>query len=372
MMKILHIGGKMSIGGAERAIFQLIRGQRAAGIEANLLVSDSPGYYGHKVSQTDAKVYEIGMKNGWDISIFNRFFKIIKKHDALHFHGPSPALMFLASRRIDCKLYYTHRAGTFNYPLKRLISYKASGYFLRKAFAGISGNTRHAAQVASHLFRIPHKNIEVTYNGIDFSLLAPQCSSNEILTELGDLRTDVVRIGTTANIRDWKRIDYLIKAIAEIKTLPIHCYIIGDGPAREGLEKLRAELNVNDLITFTGRTKNVADYLQVLDIFVLPSSDSESFGNSAVEAMALGIPTIVMLDGGGLVEHINKKDKEGCIAESYSDLPIYLKKLCQSESLRLTIGQNGKKFVREKYTIEKMVKSYEKLYAVNRACLKKQ
>ena len=47
----------------------------------------------------------------------------------------------------------------------------------------------------------------------------------------------------------------------------------------------------------------IADYVQVMDAFCLPSTGLESFGNAAVEAMALGVPTVVFADGGGLVEH---------------------------------------------------------------------
>ena len=49
----------------------------------------------------------------------------------------------------------------------------------------------------------------------------------------------------------------------------------------------------------------MASYLQVMDVFCLPSTALESFGNAAVEAMAAGLPTVVFADGGGLVEHID-------------------------------------------------------------------
>lgn len=350
----------MSVGGAERAIFQLIRAQRSAGVDADLLVSASPGYYGHQVSEMGAKVFEIGMRNGWDISVKNRFFDIIKNYTVLHFHGPAPALMYLSQAQGGCRLFYTHRAGAFNYPLKRLLSYKISGYFFRKSFVRISGNTKHAALVASRLFRIPLKKIPFTYNGIDFSLLKPKRSKQEVLLELGDLSKDVVRIGTTANIRKWKRIHYLLKAVGKLRSYPIHCYVIGDGPARKGLEKLSEDLGLTDIVTFTGQKKEVADYLNILDIFILPSNSGESFGNSAVEAMAVEIPTVVMRDGGGLVEHII--DGGGFIAESFSDIPIILRKLCESQTLCLRVGEKGKRYVMGKYTIDNMVNSYARFY----------
>ena len=41
-----------------------------------------------------------------------------------------------------------------------------------------------------------------------------------------------------------------------------------------------------------------------MDVFALPSGPEESFGNAAVEAMGVGLPTVVFADGGGLVEHV--------------------------------------------------------------------
>ncbi len=141
------------------------------------------------------------------------------------------------------------------------------------------------------------------------------------------------------------------------------CYIIGDGSERPKLEKLTKDLNVSNNIIFTGKKRNIGDYLQILDVFVLPSNESESFGNSAVEAIGLGIPTIVMRDGGGLTEHI--VEGGGFIAESKLDLTNIILELSSSKVLRSQVGEKGKKYVREKYSITNMVKCYDNLYQIN-------
>jgi len=360
--RILHIAGQMSIGGAERAIYQLIRGQRYAGTHADLLGSSYLGYYGKKVAETGARVFELKQKNGRDLSIRHNFHRILEKYDAVHFHAPNPVLMYLVSKRVGLKRYYTHRAGIFKYPFKRWLTYKLSGFFIKKSFTAISGNTKQAALAASRIFRIPLSNIAVTYNGIDFSLLEPKRSKLEVLNELDDKRSNLIRIGTTSNIRDWKRIDYLLKSVAELREMSIHCYVIGDGPERPNLERLTHNLRISNLVSFPGKKEHIGDYLQIFDIFVFPSNHSESFGNSAVEAMGMGIPTIVMQDGGGLVEHITEGG--GFIAEHVEDITIFIKKLCQSKELRCSVGEKGKRYVLEKYSIENMIRGYENLYSI--------
>jgi len=351
----------MAIGGLERALYQLIRGQRNAGLQTDLLVSSLLDYYAKKVSEVGAKVFQLGQRNGRDLSVRHKFCKIVKGYDIIHFHNPNPALMYISSKLSKMRLYYTHRGAAHKYPVKRLLTYRISGFFIKKSFSGVSGNTEHATLAASRLFHIPLKTIMVTYNGLDFSLLEPIRSKAEVLAELGDTKNNVVRIGTTANIRRLKRIDYLLKSVANLKDMPIHCYVIGDGPERENLEILSHNLGISGLVSFPGKKKHIGDYLQILDIFALPSNTAESFGNSAVEAIGMGIPTIVMRDGGGLAEHIT--DGGGFIAEDFEDLVQIIRSLVCSEELRARVGENGKSYVREKYSVERMVKSYDSFYS---------
>jgi glycosyltransferase involved in cell wall biosynthesis len=360
--KILHITWSMDIGGAQRAIYQLIRAQRQEGIPADLLVATTASFYGEKTRETGAAVFELGQKFGMDFSIKSKFKNIIENYDILHFQSVAPLLMHFVSTQNRVKCYYTHRGGIRRYSFKKKLLYKISGYLIKKMCTGISGNTRNAAVSASMLFNISLDEIYVTYNGIDFSLLEPKRNKEEVLNELNGVRNNnTIRIGASANIQHWKRLDYLLIAVSKLMDIPLHCYIIGVGPAKSSLKKLGKDLGIQDRVTFTGKKEHIGDYLQVLDIFALPSTISESFGNSAVEAIGMGIPTIVMQDGGGLIEHIGEEG--GFIAKDIGDMAAIIRKLSDSKELRIRVGENGKKFVREKYSIENMLKSYDAFYA---------
>jgi len=170
-----------------------------------------------------------------------------------------------------------------------------------------------------------------------------------------------MRVGTAGNLRDLKRIDYLINAVSEIKNPFLQCYIIGNGPSLTELKNLVNLLNLGERIKFLGRKEDITNYLQILDIFVLPSNESESFGNAAVEAMAMGIPTIVMYDGGGLLEHIPMG--LNCIAKDILNLASIIAELAESAELRNFVGNSQKEYVRSKYTLSNMVNSYIKFYS---------
>lgn len=360
--RILHVGGSMSIGGAERALYQLISSQCKNRDIADLITTSATELYSKKVSEIGANVFEIKQRHSFDMTCVNSFLKLAKNYDILHFHYPNPALMFACFILPKSKkLFYTHRAGKHVYPLNRKIVYQAAGFCIRNKFTGVSGNTDFAAATAAEIFRLDKNRIPTTYNGINFDLLLPKRNRKDILDELGESENSkFVRIGTTGNFRKLKRVDYLLRAISDLKSENVMCYAIGDGPEMPHLKSMAEKLGVEDIMRFPGKKKHVGDYLQLFDIFVLPSDCSESFGNSAVEAMGLGIPTVVMRDGGGLIEHI--ADGCGFIADNVDHLSKILNVLITSKDLRIRIGDAGKVYVRNKYSYENMIAGYNRLY----------
>ncbi|MCM1450203.1 MAG: glycosyltransferase family 4 protein [Clostridiales bacterium] len=92
--------------------------------------------------------------------------------------------------------------------------------------------------------------------------------------------------------------DILIDAFAllnrECRNINIHLDIIGDGPSRSYLEKLRNLNNLNDIISFLGVKEQdyIMEHLCDYDLFILPSL-TEGFGISVLESMASKVPVLV-------------------------------------------------------------------------------
>lgn len=96
-----------------------------------------------------------------------------------------------------------------------------------------------------------------------------------------------------------KGVDVLIDAVPRAAT-PVHLHVAGDGPERSMLEARTRQLGIADRVTFHGWVPNrqVWDLLQQVDAFVHPGRWPEPFGRTVVEAMALGVPTLVSYTGG--------------------------------------------------------------------------
>jgi glycosyltransferase involved in cell wall biosynthesis len=172
---------------------------------------------------------------------------------------------------------------------------------------------------------------------------------------------DVTVVGTSAKLIPWKRIDRLVRAAARLQQ-DVHCLVVGSGPELVALQRLADELGVSRRVTFVGLQECVGDYLQLMDVFALPSGPDEGFGNSLVEAMGVGLPSVVFSDGGGLLEHVSD-GHTGLVAVGQEDFVGKLERLVADPAARRRIGDAGRNAVRSRYGLEQSLNGYLRLYA---------
>lgn len=112
-----------------------------------------------------------------------------------------------------------------------------------------------------------------------------------------------------SNFRKVKRVEDVIYVFEKVKAqLPCKLLMIGDGPERQHAEELCRTLDICGEVRFLGKQEQMDEILSITDLFLLPSQ-YESFGLSALEAMACGVP-VISTNVGGLPE-INVEGKTG-------------------------------------------------------------
>jgi N-acetyl-alpha-D-glucosaminyl L-malate synthase BshA len=105
----------------------------------------------------------------------------------------------------------------------------------------------------------------------------------------------------TSNFRAVKRVRDVVRVFAKVRAkIPAMLVMVGDGPERVEAEEEARRLHVHADINFLGKIDSVAPLLAGADCFLLPS-ETESFGLSALEALACGVP-VVASNVGGLPE----------------------------------------------------------------------
>jgi L-malate glycosyltransferase len=118
-----------------------------------------------------------------------------------------------------------------------------------------------------------------------------------------DLRAHLAKPGERiivhmSNMRKVKRLDVLIESFARIAAaIRSRLLLIGDGPELAPALQMAEMLGVRDRIRFLGNQEDVVSLLSVGDLFLL-TSDQESFGLAAMEAMACGVPVVATAVGG--------------------------------------------------------------------------
>jgi glycosyltransferase involved in cell wall biosynthesis len=147
-----------------------------------------------------------------------------------------------------------------------------------------------------------------------------------------------------------KNIETLIKAFAELGGLQQFAdwgvLVVGDGPARQDLEKLSEQL-MPGRVQFLGSVPwdEVPKFFACADLFVLPSL-SEPWGLVVNEAMVCGLPVVVSKNCGAACDLIDEgRNGFSFDPTSVEELTGALRKLMQSEDLRREFGRRGRQIV---------------------------
>jgi L-malate glycosyltransferase len=202
------------------------------------------------------------------------------------------------------------------------------------------------------------KQIEVIYNFVDVERFnrKPLDAFKKVIAPNGE------RILLHAsNFRKIKRVQDVVKIFYEVnKEIPSKLLFVGDGPERGTAEDLSRRLGVYDEIRFVGKQEQMEDILAIADLFLL-TSEYESFGLAALEAMAAGVP-VVSTNAGGLSE-VNVDGVTGFMGEigdidtmSQQAIAI-LKDDKQLAQFKKNAAEHALKF-----DIHNIVPLYEKLY----------
>jgi glycosyltransferase involved in cell wall biosynthesis len=359
--RVLHFLWSGELGGAERAVYQMVREEQRRGEwGVGVAFGQARGPWADALKALGCEVIDLRMRNTADLPRALRSTARLKDFDIHHFHVLELGQLAASARCADATRVFTQRHGRHEIaePVRKRIRRSLGGVLLRRYIHAVSGNTRHATSYAIERYRLSDISSQVTYNGIDFALLAP---SRDRLGARGEFGAgpDTTVVGSSGGFYPCKRFDRLVGLLEVLPTVQV--ILVGDGSLRGSLETQANASGTRDRLHITGLMSNIADCLQAMDIFVLPSSADESFGNSVVEAMAMGIPSIVFSDSPGLCEHIDD-GVTGFIVGNQHELASIVEHLVADPSLRSRIGQAGARHVRSKYTLENMHESYRGLY----------
>lgn len=165
-----------------------------------------------------------------------------------------------------------------------------------------------------------------------------------------------------SNFRLVKRVQDVIQIFEVVRQkIPSKLILVGDGPERSNCEKLTRDLNLTLDVQFLGKQAELVPLLSASHLFLIPSQ-SESFGLSALEAMACEIP-VISTSVGGLPELI-VHGETGYIAEigDIDRMAKYAIDLLTNETRYKLFAAASRQRAVELFAIDKIIDQYERYY----------
>lgn len=165
-----------------------------------------------------------------------------------------------------------------------------------------------------------------------------------------------------SNFRPVKRIQDVVEVFIRVRQKePVKLMLVGDGPDRPLAESICRDAGLDKDLIMMGKVTDTTRVLGIADIFLL-TSEFESFGLAALEAMAAGIPVISSNTGG--IPEVNQDQFSGFLSNvgDVNEMAENCLKLVQNPEL---LNQFKKQAYEQakKFDLHQILPMYEELYA---------
>ncbi|MEG0643128.1 MAG: glycosyltransferase [Clostridia bacterium] len=297
-LKIGYFVGSMNCGGAETMLMNIFEKLDKSKYDVTFIVNISkPGWYDSRIKELGGKILNIKRMDKLNIKKYIEYLKNIfikEKFDIIHSHTfLHTGFVMKAAKEANIKIRIAHSHS--NMDVKNTgIKYKLKKVFLRKMILKNATNLvacSHESGIC--LFGKTFDNVGIVINNpIKVEEIRKNIDNNARAKELKkiyDISPSKLVIGHVGRFVDVKNHEFLIQIADKLKksNVDFKLFLIGDGELKEKIEKKVIELGLKDDIIFTGNILNVYEFINLFDIFLLPSL-YEGLPLSALEAQGFG------------------------------------------------------------------------------------
>lgn len=380
-IKIAHTISRVAFGGAEENTLFTINGLDKQRYSIDLIVGDefNQELLKHIIKDSSSlnvsKVRELkGSLNLLSDPIaLLKLIKIFKreKYDIVHTHAIKPGILGRIAAKyagvpiIICGLHGSAFAAFDNKILDWLLIYfeKFTGKFT-DAYISVSDTLSEKYQKEGIGINTKYYTVLSGMDLSSFINIKKRFNVKDIKKEL-NIDPDAFIIGNVARLEEVKGHKYLLDAFQMVKEIKkesnIVLVIVGEGKEKNNLQEYVKKVGLENCVIFTGYRKDIEKIMSIMDIFVL-SSLREGLPRVLVQASAAGIPSVAFnVDG---VPEIVTNNYNGFLVEpkDINGLAEKIIKYIDNKELMKLHSENGKKFTKDRWTIENMVKQTDKIY----------
>ena len=363
MTKILHVISDTNIGGAGRLLLGYLNSYSRDEFENTVLLPKN-SMLTPRIRALGIPLYELDAQGdkSFDLAAVRELKKHIKalKPDIVHTHGSFSGR--IAAKGCKKPIVFTRHSAFL--PSQRLT--KGLGKFLHKKL-----NERYADRIIAVS---PICKQALTMGGVDgsiidvvFNSVPPIAEEDKHVTE--KLRADLgilpaeFTAGIIARIEPYKGQMYVVEAAKILKDSGRRLKIIiaGTGSQEADVKNRVKELQVEDIVIFTGFVSDVDSLLYVLDVQI-NASTVEASSLSLLEGMSIGLPAVASNESGN--PWVIADGENGLLFESRSpqDLADKLAALQDSAELRERISTGAARIFKQKFSLDVFAENTEETY----------
>ena len=361
-LSVLYVLPSLRIGGTEKHVVALASGLPKDRFSTSVCTVREQGPLGKTLQEAGIPVFHIDVNSSWSPRVTTRLRTIMKKRqvDILHtylfgfgFHAS------LAARRSGVPVMVSSRR---EIPVWKKFRHRTLENLNNRLVDCVVACSSHVADYVLETERIASKKLCIVYNGT--SLQQGRQTQVESLTGLG-LPTDLDGpfLVCVASLTNPKNHGMLVRAFEQIsKEIPeARLLLVGEGPQKPKLELLARQLGLDSRIHFAGQVEDIRLAYSIASLCVL-TSVREGLPNFLMEAMAFGIPVVTTEAGGAselvLNNETGKVVEQGDV-DGFSQAVIEL--LQNNENAR-AMGLAGRKRIKQFFSMNRMLQTYQDLY----------
>ena len=360
MLNIVYIITRSDVlGGASVHLLDLAKGMINQGHRVHILVGGE-GAFTEELKKNNINFISLEYLKR-EISIKDDLlgFWEIKKHlkqlkpDIVHCHSSKAGLLGrLAAKSLNLPVVFTAHGWAFTdgvSPRKQKI-YATLERFMTKFSDHIITVSEYDRQHGfKHNVGTPEL-VQTIHNGVP-----------DIKTSTSEKSSSIVRLIMVARFDDQKDQITLIQALGLLKDKNWVMEFIGSGPTLERCKQEANKLGLKNKIKFLGQQRNVKDFLNNSDIFVL-STNYEGFPLTILEAMRAKLPVIATNVGGNNESIMGEKTGFLTKKNDVQDLSRALSTLIDDRNLAVEMGERGYERFMTEFTHDLMLKKILKIY----------
>jgi glycosyltransferase involved in cell wall biosynthesis len=296
---VLHVLKSLPLGGIETWLMHVLRKDWNSTVQHELLLMvDEPGVYEPEVRELEIPVHKLPHNGSWLrwFADLRHFLKDRGPFDAVHSHVAyavsAPILVIAALAGVPSRIAHQHEARSFGADFRtvrdRLIRRLAMTLYGLAATRRVGITEAAMEEIAGTSWR-RRKDCSILLYGFDYSNFKDAGNrARELRRELG-LEPNTRIIGHVGRFDPVKNHAFLLKTFANVvrTNSDVRLVLVGQGRLEREIGKLAESLGIEQFVRFAGSTRDIAAFMALFDLFVLPSF-SEGLGIVCVEAQAAG------------------------------------------------------------------------------------